>query len=53
MGAAPTKELSLRGLEYQYRGVLITDCLRCDMLSWGTKREVPEPGLVLIFEITS
>jgi hypothetical protein len=24
-------KFSLHGLEYQYRGLLITDCLRCDI----------------------
>jgi hypothetical protein len=28
---ALTKEFSLRGFECQYRGLSITDCLRCDI----------------------
>jgi hypothetical protein len=28
---ALTKKFSLRSFEYQYRGVSITDCLRCDI----------------------
>src|ERR1700736_181457 len=28
---APTDKFSLHGLEYQYRGLLITNCLRCDI----------------------
>ncbi len=26
-----TNKFSLHGFEYQYRGLLITDCLRCDI----------------------
>jgi hypothetical protein len=29
LAQVPTKEFSLRGFENQYRGLLITDCLRC------------------------
>ena len=31
IGAGQYEQISLHGLEYQYRGLLITDSLRCDI----------------------